>query len=260
MVRVPSWALAQAALLLFSGSAVSTAPSAPVAAPAPPLNKIVARIQQHHALQSKELESYDATRHYAVQYKGFGADIAAQMAVQVHFDQASGKSFRILSQSGSKLLCDKVLKRAIDSEEEAQNDKNATALSPANYKFALSGTGVLNGRPNYILTVEPLRPGKFLYRGKVWIDAADYQVAKIEVEPAKNPSFWISRSDIQNTYAPTDGIWLPQNNRSQSKIRIGGTAVLTIDYGTYHVVLNSQGSHAANRVAPQRGILREAGF
>lgn len=260
MVRVPSWALAQAALLLLSGSAVSTAPSAPAAVPALPLSKIVARIQQQSAFQSHELESYDATRHYTIQYKGFGADIAAQMAVVVHFDQASGKSFRILSQSGSKLLCDKVLKKAVESEQEAARDKSATALSPANYRFAFSGTGVLNGRPNYILTVEPLRPGKFLYRGKVWIDAADYQVARIEVQPAKNPSFWIAHSDIENTYSPTDGIWLPEHNRSQSKIRIGGTAVLTIDYGTYHVVLNNQGSHAANRIAPARRVLTEAGF
>lgn len=260
MIRVPSWLLAQAALLLFSGSAVSTVPSAPAAVPALPLNKIVARIQQQSAFQAQELESYDATRHYAVQYKGFGADIAAQMAVLVHFDQASGKSFRILSQSGSKLLCDKVLKKAVESEEEAQHDKNATALSPSNYSFAFSGTGVLNGRPNYILAVEPLRPGKFLYRGKVWIDAADYQVARIEVEPAKNPSFWISHSYIENTYAPTDGIWLPEHNRSQSKIRIGGTAVLTIDYGTYHVVLSGPRSHTASRVLPSQPPFTETGF
>lgn len=247
MVRVPSWALAQAALLLFAGSAVSTTPSAPAAAPPLPLDQIVARIQQHRALQSQALESFDATRHYAVQFKGFGANIAAQMVVEVHFDQASGKTFRIVSQSGSKLLCNKVLKKAIDSEREAQSDKDANALSPANYRFALSGTGVLDGRPSYILTVQPLRPGKFLYRGKVWIDAADYQIARIEVEPAKNPSFWISRSSIENTYAPTDGIWLPEHNRSESKVRIGGSAVLTIDYGTYRVVLSGPEPRAANR-------------
>ncbi|MFP5234980.1 MAG: hypothetical protein ACLGSD_03690 [Acidobacteriota bacterium] len=258
MVRVPLWAFAQVALLLFSASAVSTAPTAP-AAPTPSLSKIVARIQQQSAFQSHELESYDATRHYTIQYKGFDISIAAQMAVQVHFDQAAGKSFRILSQSGSKLLCDKVLKKAVESEQEAARDKSATALSPANYRFAFNGTGVLNGRPNYILTVEPLRPGKFLYRGKVWIDATDYQVARIEVEPAKNPSFWIAHSDIENTYSPTDGVWLPEHNRSQSKIRIGGTAVLTIDYGKYHVVVNNRGARAANRIA-QRGVLREAGF
>lgn len=209
-------------------------------------------MQQRLAYQAKELDSYDATRHYAVKYAGFDVKIAGAMVVQVHYDRASGKRFHILSQSGSKLLCDKVLKKAVDSEEEAAQDKSSTALTPANYSFQLLGTDLLNGRPSYLLHVDPLRPGKFLYRGKVWVDAADFTVAKIEVEPAKNPSMWISHSSILNTYAPTDGIWLPQSNRSDSKIRIGGTAELTIDYGTYHVVLADKPKPAATRLVPAR--------
>jgi hypothetical protein len=27
---------------------------------------------------------------------------------------------------------------------------------------------------------------------------------------------------------------LPRSNRSETKVRLGGTAVLTIDYGSYH--------------------------
>jgi hypothetical protein len=32
------------------------------------------------------------------------------------------------------------------------------------------------------------------------------------------------------------GFWLPQQNRSETKVRIGGTAVMRIDYGAYRVV------------------------
>jgi hypothetical protein len=31
------------------------------------------------------------------------------------------------------------------------------------------------------------------------------------------------------------GFWLPQQNRSETEVRIGGTAVMTIDYGTYQI-------------------------
>jgi hypothetical protein len=31
---------------------------------------------------------------------------------------------------------------------------------------------------------------------------------------------------------------LPEKNRSETKVRIGGTAVLTIDYGIYQIVSN----------------------
>jgi hypothetical protein len=240
MMRVPSWALVQAGLLLFSASSIALdAPAAP-----PPsglsLDQILARLQQHLADQSKQLESYDAIRQYRVEYKGYTTSISAAMTVEVHFDRSLGKSFRIVSESGSKLLCDRVLKKAVESEKEAARDPGSTALTAANYSFELIGSDALNGRPAYLLRVEPLQPSKFVYRGKVWVDAADYAVAKIDVEPARNPSVWISRSNIENTYAATDGMWLPQRNRSESRIRIGGTAVLTIDYGAYRVILASE--------------------
>jgi len=211
-----------------------------------PVDQIVDRMQRRDADQFRELKHYEAIRHYQVQYKGFGKLIAAKMDVEMNFDSLSGKSFHIVSQSGSKLLCDKVLRRAVDSEEEASKDRTSTALNRANYRFELAGTEQLDGRPTYILQVDPLKDNKFLYRGKVWVDAADYGVVKIAVEPAKNPSFWISRTQIENTNSKTNGIWLPQKNRSESKIRIGGSAVLTIDYGTYHVALVGQPQTATN--------------
>ena len=67
------------------------------------------------------------------------------------------------------------------------------------------------------------------------MDAADFAVVKMETEPAKNPSFWISRTLIHYTGAKTDGFWMPQKVRSETKVRFGGTAVLTIDYGSYSI-------------------------
>jgi hypothetical protein len=202
-----------------------------------PVEQIVDRMQQHEANQSRELEHYQAVRHYQVQYKGLGTHLAATMEVELKYDRATGKSFRIVSQSGSKLLCDKVLKRAVESEAEASKDKSTTALNTTNYRFELAGTEPLEGRQTYILQVDPLRKSKFLYRGKVFIDAADYAVTRIEVEPAQNPSFWIKSTQIENTNLKTGGVWLPEKNRSESKIRVGGTAVLTIDYGSYNITL-----------------------
>ncbi len=212
-----------------------------------PVDQIVERMRRHEAEQSRLLKHYDAVRHYHVQYKGLGTVIAAKMDVDVNFDNRTGKTFRIVSQSGSKLLCDKVLKRAIESEQEASKDKSSTALSPANYNFRLAGTEKLDGRAAYILQVDPLKPSKFLYRGRVWVDAADYAVVKIEAEPAKNPSFLISRAQIESANSKSDDVWLPQTTRSESRIRVGGTAVLTIDYGTYHVEMAEQSERPASR-------------
>jgi hypothetical protein len=200
------------------------------------VEQIVDQMQRHTQKQAEALKHYETIRHYQVEYRGFGSTVAAKMDVEVRFDAASGASFQILSQSGSKLLCEKVLKRALDSEKEASRDKRATALTPANYRFRLEKVETLDQRPAYILDVEPLTANKFLYKGKIWVDAIDFAVARIEAEPAKNPSFWISRTQIRYTSAKVGEFWLPERNRSETKVRIGGTAVLTIDYGTYQVV------------------------
>jgi len=110
-----------------------------------------------------------------------------------------------------------------------------TALTPVNYTFALLGEEVVDGRQCYLLHVEPRVASKFLYRGTACVDAEDYAVVQIEAEPAQNPSFWIRKTDIHHTYSKTGQFWLPQHNRSESAVRLGGTAVLTIDYGPYHV-------------------------
>jgi hypothetical protein len=159
--------------------------------------------------------------------------------VEADYDAASGKTFHIVSQSGNSLLIDKVLKRLLESEKDAEQNKSSTALTPANYKFRLSGIENVAGRPAYILAVEPVIDNKYLYRGKIWVDAADFAVAKIAAAPAKNPSFWISSTAINHEYIKTDGFWLPAQNRSETRVRVGGTAVLTIDYGTYQVVPES---------------------
>lgn len=198
--------------------------------------QIAERMHQHDLAQMAALERYQALRHYAIEYRGFFRSLTAKMDVEINYDASSGKSFRIISESGSHALCQRVLRRAVDSEKEASLNKAATALTEANYKFQLEGSENLNGRPAYILDVEPITHSKFLYRGRIWVDAADFAVTRMEVQPGKNPSFWISKTVIHHTNAETGGFWLPQQNRSETKVRIGGTAVLTIDYGTYQLV------------------------
>ena len=198
--------------------------------------QIVDEIARHNTARNEDLKHYQSLRHYEVRYRGFTANLDAKMDVAVDYSAATGKSFHIVSQSGSRFLCDKVLKRAVDSEEEAQKDPDATALTPANYRFTLDGHDSVNGRPAYVLDVEPIAPSKFLYKGKIWVDAGDFAVEKIEATPAKNPSFWIAQTLIHYTSARNGEFWLPQQNSSETRVRVGGKAVLTIDYGAYQIV------------------------
>jgi len=184
--------------------------------------------------RAARLAYFSSTRHYHVEYSGM-AHLSAEMEVQVTQDARTGKSFRIVSESGSHMLCEKVLRRAVESEREAAQDHSSTALTAANYRFTLAGTEAVNGRPAYILEVESISPSKFLYRGRIWVDGADFAVVKIDASPAKNPSFWISRTLIEQSFVHAGEFWLPASNRSETHVRVGGTALFTIDYGTYQV-------------------------
>jgi hypothetical protein len=214
----------------------------------------VQAIERHDQAQARTLERYRAQRHYEVKYRGFFKNITAKMDVELVYDAASGKNFRIVSQSGSHTLCEKVLKRALDSEKDAAQDHGAHALSSANYKFELLGGETLNGRPSYVLQVDPVSGSPYLYRGKIWVDAADGAVSRMEVEPAKNPSFWISQTLIHQSNLRIGGFWLPQQNQSETKVRIGGKAVMTIEYGPYEIAQpQSQQTASRGDTEPEKG-------
>ena len=232
--------LAGIAMILASAIAVAQGPSPSAAEPAVSVTRglsaaqIVAAMQDRNLARAAALKHFHSVRHYSVEYRGYAAKVAAQMEVEADYDAASGKSFHIVSQSGSKLLIDKVLKRLLESETDAQK-KHSSDLTNANYSFKLAGQEDVAGRPAYILDVEPLTDNKYLYRGKIWVDAADFALARIEAEPAKNPSFWISSTAIHHRYEKTGSFWLPAQNESDTDVRVGGKAVLRIDYGKYDV-------------------------
>jgi hypothetical protein len=91
--------------------------------------------------------------------------------------------------------------------------------------------------------VEPRTKDKFLYRGRIWVDARDFAVIRLEAEPAKNPSFWTKKAEVVQEYRKVSGFWLPSHNQSSSAIRLGGHAELTIEYKDYDITeVNQVGS------------------
>jgi len=197
--------------------------------------QVVASMLSRNAEREKSLQCYESLRHYRLEYKGFPSSKTAEIEVTMKFTAPGRKEFQIVSEQGSRVLVNRVLKKLLEAEQEAalQSVKFQAALSPANYSFALAGTDKLDGRVQYVLVVEPLRMDKLLYRGKIWVDAEDFAVTLIEAEPARNPSFWTTKTRIVHRYTKVGGFWLPANNESESATRFGGHARLNILYTRY---------------------------
>jgi hypothetical protein len=209
-------------------------PQADPALPALTADQVVQHLVERNQERAAALQHYVGKRSYRLEYHGFPASTEATMDVEVNFDAPASKHFTIVSATGSKLIQNRVFHRLLESEEQAGDASNRkhTELGPDNYNFTLAG---VEGT-NYVLNVEPREESKFLYRGKIWIDAHDFAVTRIEAQPARNPSFWTTRSLIQHTYQKVDnGFYLPKENKTVTNVRLGGVATLTIEYQSYQV-------------------------
>ena len=203
-----------------------------------PADQVVKRLEEKNAERTAALEQYEATRIYRMQYRGFPSDRDAEMVIHMAFRSPNSKEFRVVSQTGSKLIIDRVFKKLLEGELEAADEENRkhTALTTENYDFALAGYEPAPEGGRYILNLTPRTKNKFLYRGKIWVDGTDFAVTRIEAEPAQNPSFWTKKSEIHHEYMKVQDFWLPRRNESVSYIRLGGRATLTIEYSDYKVL------------------------
>ena len=230
--------------------------------PALPADVVVDKMRETSARRSAELRGFRTTRSYHLEYHGFLGTREASMRVVSTYTAPAKLEFSIVSENGSKLLLNRVLLKLLDSEREAFRDQSRIELSPANYKFDSEGIDRSPGGddPRYVLGVIPRKENRFLYRGKVWIDAYDFALSRMEGQPAKSPSFWIKDTQIDSTWAKVDKFWLIQHSRSVSHIRMGGMATLTIDYSDYQITNGAQspgrGQHPQlpdpSSVTPQR--------
>lgn len=199
--------------------------------------EVVGRMVQRNLERAHALSAYQGTRIYRLDYHGFPGSRSAEMIVEVKYRTPATKEFTVRSEKGSQLIIERVFKRMLQSEKEAAAEENQShvALNNDNYSFTLTGSENTPSGSSYILFVEPRTNNKLLYRGRIWVDAEDFAVTRIEAAPAKNPSFWTKETKIVQVYTKVGGFWLPLSNRSTSFIRLGGQANFTIDYQDYQI-------------------------
>ena len=234
-------------MLAIMISAVTIA-SAQTSSPLPSAEDVVAKMMQFDAQRQSELPGYTATRHYAAVNK----KRHAEMFVRVSCDSSGAKEFTIVSEEGSGSIRKHVFQKLLSEETEAsrRGTRAGTRLIPDNYRFQLVGREILETGPAYVLSVTPKTANKYLIDGKIWVDASDYSIVRIEGQPAKNPSFWVHSVHFVHTYQKVGQFWFASSTRTTSEIRIFGQSELTIDNSDY--TLNSR----ADRMAQANDLAR----
>jgi hypothetical protein len=128
-------------------------------------------------------------------------------------------------------------KREEREEKEREDDRKFVTEVAEAYNFKLAGTEWVGGREAWVIDGEP-RPGfvphmkdaKYLskFRGRVWIDKADLQLAKMDVECLDTISLGLflarfhkgSRFMLEQTRV-NDEVWLPAHVAAKIDVRLG---------------------------------------
>lgn len=217
-------------LLFFFGSPVFGQVPDP---PTLQADEIVALMVTRDAQRESAGAGYTGSRRYVLDNQRM--HMRAEMLVSVRCDADGTKHFEVLSEEGWKSANKRVLRKMLESETETSRPqiRPTTRVTSNNYAFQIAGNESVEGRPAYILQVFPKRRDKYLFEGRVWVDAEDYAIVRVEGKPAKNPSFWTRSVHFVQRYQKAGFFWFPLSTESVTEARIFGTTEVSIKYFDY---------------------------
>jgi outer membrane lipoprotein-sorting protein len=233
----------------FSAAAQEAAVSAPLSA-----DEVMRRVVAMNEMRSRELEGYSSLRSYHLECSCVSHK-EADMVVRVDYREPDTKVFTIVSESGSGSVRNRVFKKLLEAEQESMREENRqrSAITPENYTFQISDYKRTDADEFYVLDAQPRTRNKFLFRGLIWVNAKDFAITRVEGEPAENPSWWTLKTAFKRSYQKIGDFWLPESNESETKVRILGTAVLSIEYREYQITQAAGTGVSASLERPSNG-------
>jgi len=226
--------LLAAALLCASGLE-------PARAQVPNLGTVVMGVDSSVKNRLDRLGAYTVTEHYAV-FRGQTDPIpAAEMLVKTTYRKETGKTFEVLSQSGSSLWRNQVLKTLLENEQRMSKPGNVeTALiNSANYEMKLDKDpeANLNGRRCVVLDITPRRKSQYLFDGLLWVDANDFSIVQLKGTAAKSAFFLANAADVARQYSDFEGLPMATHAEAVSRSSLLSQTVVKVDYSGYQIQL-----------------------
>jgi hypothetical protein len=200
-------------------------------------DEIVATMVARDAMREQASGGYRGDREYLLENHVF--QTRAEMLVRVTCERDGTKHFEVLSEDGWKSANERVLREmlATESESSSPDTRPKSRVTSDNYTFRMIDAGFpLEGRATYVIDVVPKRQDKSLFRGRIWVDAEDFALARVEGEPAKNPSFWTRKVHFIQQYRKDGDYWFPAMTTSVTDARMFGATDVNIRYFDYKPV------------------------
>jgi hypothetical protein len=185
------------------------------------------------------IAGYSATEHYAVFRNKDEIHPVAEMTVKTNYKRETGKTYQILSESGSSMIRSLVLHTILDHERHINEPgvREGSWLTTTNYQMTVKPGGVqkMNGRDCVAVNLVPRRKEPFLLDGTEWVDARDGSIVRIEGKAAKSSSVFTGETKMRREYVNIDGFAQATRAHAESDSFLFGPTVVTIDYRDYQI-------------------------
>jgi outer membrane lipoprotein-sorting protein len=225
-------AVVAVSFLLWLGAAATSAQQ-------PDSAKVIGQVDAAVKARIDHIEGYTVTEHYAVYRGKEETHPAAEMTVQTVYRKDSGKSFTILSESGSEFIRNHVLRTVLDNEKTLNlpGTVEHSWLTSANYEMQLKPGGVqlLDGRQCLALAITPRRKATNMIDGTILVDAKDGSIVQLDGTATQSASIFTGAAQVMRHYVKVNGFAMATQARAVSNSFILGQTTVTIDYRDYKI-------------------------
>lgn len=205
----------------------------------PDATALIQRVDRAVMARVDGIESYTVTEHYQVFRSLDETHPVAEMTVKTEYRRESGKSYTILSQSGSQVMRKFVLGSILDNEKQINQPetREGSWFVSANYDMKLKSAAPerIDGRDCFTLSIAPKRKTPYLIVGTIWVDASDGSIVQIEGQSSKSPSVFTGPTQMSRHYTNVDGFAEATHAHAVSESSLFGRTVVTIDYTGYQI-------------------------
>jgi len=182
------------------------------------------------------IQGYTVVEHYSFFRGEAPTKPDAEMTVKTTYSRASGKSYNILSETGSSIIRNMVFTPLLENEKQINLPANREAswITSKNYEMKLKpGVEQRDGRTCLVLSISPRRKASNLIEGTLWVDAKDDSIVRVEGTASKSVSVFTGPAQMMRAYTNVDGFAMATQARAVSNSFLFGKSTMTIEYKDY---------------------------
>jgi hypothetical protein len=202
--------------------------------------EIIRGIDVSVSRRTNAISTYTVQEQYSL-YRNGDTTPAAEETIHTVYTRAVGKEYTPIVQSGSAFLRSAVIDKVLAGEKDLNLavNREGALITSKNYDLQPQpGVVELNGRTCIVVTLKPLRKSPHLFTGKMWIDASDSTVVRLEGAPSQSPSIFAGQTTVARDYIKIDGFSMATHAEARSHTFLFGDTLLKIDYTNYKIQLD----------------------